>query len=256
MTEIPRPDSPLPEIPATRIPGRRESAHSAILDWVEQRLRTGQLVSGDRLPGERALAEQFGVSRSSVREALRVLDALGLVRSGVGSGPRAGAVVVSEPSAALAWALRMHVATRALPIGDIVDMRVLLETEAMRASSVTTGAARREILERAGGLLVQMEQDQLPDARFHDLDVAFHVALSELGGNTVGVTILESLRTAIIGYVSEGVSRVEDWPGLRGRLCVEHRAIHQAASRGEAQVAADLLRRHILDFRRSVPLPE
>ncbi|HKM25778.1 MAG TPA: GntR family transcriptional regulator, partial [Corynebacterium sp.] len=77
-------------------------AYSVVLDWLEEQLRSGEIVVGDKLPGERALAEQFSISRASVREATRILDAMGLVRSGVGSGPNAGAIVISEPSAALA----------------------------------------------------------------------------------------------------------------------------------------------------------
>ena len=80
----------------------RDAAHSVVLEWVEGRLRDGGLSVGDKLPAERALAEQFGISRASVRDGIRVLDALGLVSSEVGSGPRSGATVVSEPSHALA----------------------------------------------------------------------------------------------------------------------------------------------------------
>ncbi|TFI14413.1 FadR family transcriptional regulator, partial [Micrococcus endophyticus] len=70
-----------------------------MLDWLEGELRSGRIQVGDKLPSERTLAERFGMSRSSVREAGRVMDAMGLVRSATGSGPRAGAIVVSEPSA-------------------------------------------------------------------------------------------------------------------------------------------------------------
>ena len=64
--------------------------YDVVLTWLETGLRTGQLRVGQRLPSERSLAERFGISRGSVREAIRELDAMGLVRSGVGSGPNAG----------------------------------------------------------------------------------------------------------------------------------------------------------------------
>src|SRR4051794_33217012 len=104
-------------------------AYTVVLDWIEDQLRSGEISLGDKLPSERILAEQFGISRASVREAIRILDVMGLVRSSTGSGPAAGAVVISEASAALAWALRMHVATRPLPIKDLVQTRLLLETQ-------------------------------------------------------------------------------------------------------------------------------
>ena len=103
--------------------------YDVVLTWLETGLRTGQLRVGQRLPSERSLAERFGISRGSVREAIRVLDAMGLVRSGVGSGPNAGAVVISEPSAALGWGLRMHLASRSLPVPDVVATRITLECD-------------------------------------------------------------------------------------------------------------------------------
>ncbi|MDO4916574.1 MAG: winged helix-turn-helix domain-containing protein [Rothia sp. (in: high G+C Gram-positive bacteria)] len=93
----------------------KERTFSVLLESIENKLRRGQLRVGDRLPSERALSEQFGISRASVREALQVLVAVGLIRSGVGSGPKAGAIVVSEPSDALSWALRMHIVPPATP---------------------------------------------------------------------------------------------------------------------------------------------
>lgn len=94
-------------------------AYTVVLAWVEERLRSGELSIGDKLPSERVLAERFDISRASVREAVRILDVMGLVRSATGSGPSSGATVISEPSAALGWALRMHIATKSLH--DVVD---------------------------------------------------------------------------------------------------------------------------------------
>ena len=80
-------------------------AYTVVLDWLEQQLRSGGLRVGDKLPAERALAEDFGISRASVREAVRILAAMGLVRTATGSGPQSGATVISNPSAALGLSL-------------------------------------------------------------------------------------------------------------------------------------------------------
>lgn len=233
----------------TDSPAARASA--VVLDWLEDQLRTGAIRVGDKLPGERVLAERFGISRASVREAVRVLDAMGLVRTATGSGPRAGAIVISEPSAALAWALRMHVATKALPVADIVSTRLMLETGAARRAygpQGRTGKERDETLRRAGELLDRMDVPDLPADRFHRLDAEFHVLLSTLGGNVVVETMMSSLREATVGYVQETVAGRRDWARVRDRLQQQHRAI-LAAYRGEdveATVAA--LREHILWF--------
>lgn len=233
-------------------PAAAASAHTVLLEWVEAQLLDGSLRPGDRLPPERALAQRFELSRSSVREALQILGVMGLVRSGVGSGPRAGTVVTAEPSAALSWALRLHIATRALPMADVVATRVLLETQSMLGARVASAEDRREILDRAGGLLQQMEAPCLPDAVFDDLDIEFHVVLSELGGNSVATTVLSSLRATVVGYVSQGIQGISAWPQLRARLIREHGGILAAVERGDHPLAARLLERHIRDFETSV----
>ncbi|MDO5670230.1 MAG: FCD domain-containing protein [Corynebacterium sp.] len=222
-------------------------AYSVVLDWLEDQLRSGDIVVGDKLPGERALAEQFGISRASVREATRILDAMGLVRSGVGSGPNAGAIVISEPSAALAWALRMHVATQALPVADLVNTRVLLETQAARTPS-PEHVDRAEILRQAGELLDQMDHPGIPTAEFHALDAQFHILLTSLAGNVVVETMMGSLREATVGYLREKVATLDDWASIRRDLQEQHRAILAATEADDGERAATLLRAHITEF--------
>lgn len=227
-------------------------AYSVVLDWLEEQLRSGEIVVGDKLPGERALAEQFSISRASVREATRILDAMGLVRSGVGSGPNAGAIVISEPSAALAWALRMHVATRALPVRDLVQTRLLLETQAARDAAdpriAPDSEERTAILRSAGEVLDQMDHPGLPAADFHALDAQFHILLISLAGNVVVETMMASLRQATISYISETVADNPDWPAIARRLQEQHRAILAAVEKRQGERAAELLREHITWF--------
>ncbi|MEO9248520.1 FCD domain-containing protein [Citricoccus nitrophenolicus] len=224
-------------------------AYTVILAWLEDQLRSGAMKVGEKLPGERQLAEQFGISRASVREAVRVLDAMGLVRSATGSGPSAGAVLISEPSTALAWALRMHMATRALPIGDIVQARLLLETQAaLESASRPCSPERRNTLAEASRLLDEMDAPEMPAERFHSSDAQFHLLLTSLAGNVVVETMMASLRQATIGYVQETVSGLEEWPEVSCTLQGQHRAILQAVQDRRGQDAAQALREHITWF--------
>ena len=212
-------------------------AYTVVLDWLEQQLRSGGLRVGDKLPAERALAEDFGISRASVREAVRILAAMGLVRT-----------VISDPSAALGWALRMHIATRSLPVADVVSTRILLETQSsLDAASSETGE-RDRVLAEAEQMLDRMEDPEVGNEEFHALDAQFHLHLASLGGNVVLETIMASLREATIGYVQETVAATSDWPGIRERLQEQHRAIHRATRARDGERAARLLREHIMWF--------
>lgn len=228
-------------------------AYTLVLDWLEHQLRTGGLHVGDKLPAERALAEDFGISRASVREAVRILAAMGLVRTATGSGPQSGASVISDPSAALGWALRMHIATRSLPVADVVGTRVLLESHASLEAASSTGPHRNEILAQAGELLDRMDDPEVSDAEFHALDAQFHVRLASLSGNVVLETIMASLREATIGYVQETVAKVTGWPEIRAHLQQQHRAILRAATERDGALTARLLREHIMWFYGFVP---
>ncbi|MET3810162.1 FCD domain-containing protein [Arthrobacter sp. UYEF3] len=213
--------------------------HRLVLQWIEDQLSGGQLLVGGRLPAERTLAEQLGVSRTSVREAIRVLEAMGAVRAGVGSGPEAGTVVISDPTAALGSALRLHVATSHLPVADIVQTRVLLESWA--AARARPGSPA---LAEAAGLLERME-DCTETEEFLALDVRFHLALADAAGNAVVSAMMGSLREAIQDYAGRLTGNLPDWDATAARLRQEHRNILTAITRDDGAVAAVLVAEHI-----------
>ena len=100
---------------ATRRPASAARAWQIVLERIEADLLDGRLAPGDRLPPERELAARLGVGRSSVREALRVLEVLGLIRTGTGSGPTSGAIIIATPRGGMSALLRLQVAAQRLP---------------------------------------------------------------------------------------------------------------------------------------------
>ncbi|GGC81572.1 GntR family transcriptional regulator [Tersicoccus solisilvae] len=236
-----------------------DRSYQVVLDGVEADLRSGQLSSGDRLPGERALAAKYGISRASVREALRVLDTIGLVKSAVGSGPASGAIVISEPASGMARAMRLHMAARNLPLEDIVQTRMLLEGWAARAAAdrVSTQGTHFSELEEASALLEQMSAKDVDRVRFHILDSQFHLAVSALAGSVVISTVMDSLRETIRGYVIDAFTDLTDWVDVSAELRLQHRGILDAVLAGDGDTAERLARDHIAWFvaRASTDLP-
>jgi DNA-binding FadR family transcriptional regulator len=226
--------------------------HERVLAQIETGLNAGKWSIGERLPAERALAEELGVSRPSVREAIRILEAMGIVRTAVGSGPSAGATVVDRPAAGLGAAVRLHVASGTLPVSDVVRTRVLLETGAVRdaAARVTDEAA----LERVREHVEAMADPGLDVAAFVERDQDFHIELVRLGGNQLVEAILSGMRAAVASYVAAGAAAVEEWPRTAARLCAEHRAIVDAVARHDGAEAERLTREHIEGFYRETGL--
>ncbi|HYH76085.1 MAG TPA: FadR/GntR family transcriptional regulator [Arthrobacter sp.] len=219
--------------------------HQLVLHWIEGQLFEGKLAVGGRLPAERSLAEQLQVSRTSVREAIRILEAMGVVRAGVGSGPEAGTVVISDPTAALGSALRLHVATQHLPVSDIVQTRVLLESWA--ASHARPDSADLDVAAR---LLEEMDADAMAVDDFLALDVRFHLALADAAGNAVVSAMMGSLRESITGYASELTSNLPDWDATAVRLRTEHHRILDAIRNNDGDRAAKLVAAHIEGYYR------
>lgn len=224
-------------------PAGRRRTYDALLEDIEADLRSGKIKLGDRLPGERALAETYGISRASVREAILILSAMGVLRSSVGSGPTSGAIIISDPSAGLSSALRLHVASNRLPVADIVQTRILLETWTARAGALRTGGEAD--LEQAAELLRAMDRPDVDRATFHELDARFHVALSSLAGNMVVATMMESMSGAIVGYVKGAMDAMEEWPAVLSVLRTQHHGIFDAVQAHDGELAARLLREHI-----------
>lgn len=222
-----------------------EQAYETVIAEIETMIRTRRLGVGDRLEGERALAARLGVSRTSVREAIRILTVLGIVRSAPGSGPTAGAQLVARPETPLTAALRLHIAAQSFGVVDVVRSRALLETGAYRQITQPVDAPLRPARE----LVDQMDQTSDP-AEFIELDTRFHLALVELAGNALLTAFMSSLRAAIADYIANASARIADWPRTAAGLQREHRAILDAIAGGEGPRAADLVEAHIWSYAR------
>jgi GntR family transcriptional regulator, transcriptional repressor for pyruvate dehydrogenase complex len=246
-------------------------AWETVLQSIESSLLDGRLRPGDHLPPERALAADLGVGRSSVREAVRVLEVLGLVRTATGSGPTSGAIIVAVPSGGMSALMRLQVAAQGFAVADVVKTRLLLETSvvaelaaaaavvptpessamhhfARSANQADTEAGRDGNLAPALQLLDAMDSPTLTEAEFLALDARFHVALAEASGNEVVTAMMEGLRNSIESYVLAAVPNLPSWPRTSARLRVEHRDLLQAIASGDPTDAAARVRAHITGY--------
>ncbi|WP_233437824.1 FadR/GntR family transcriptional regulator [Agromyces laixinhei] len=236
-------------------------AWRTVLEHVETRLLDGALRPGDRLPGERALSAELGVGRSSVREALRVLEVLGLIRTAAGSGPSSGAIIIATPGGGMSALMRLQVAASGFPVADIVRMRLILETSVAgdlaeasdttattEASDLSGATATPPDLAPAELLLDAMDSPDLAPTEFLALDAAFHLALAEASGNHVVTATMAGLRSGIEGYALDGLAVITDWHATSTRLRSEHRGIVEAIRRADAASARARTHDHISGY--------
>ncbi len=227
-------------------------AWRVVLETIERDLLDGRLRPGDRLPGERALSADLGVGRSSVREALRVLEVLGLIRTATGSGPTAGAIIVALPGGGMSALMRLQVAATGFAVTDIVGTRLVLETA---VAAALAEASPRPDLTTSIDLLDAMESRDLSQAEFLALDAQFHLTLAEAAGNQVIAATMAGLRSSIESYVRAGASSLPSWSDTAVRLMREHRDILSAITSGDAASARSVVHAHIADYYAETNLP-
>lgn len=222
-----------------------------VLEHIERDLLDGRLGPGDRLASERDLATELGVGRSSVREAFRVLEVLGLIRTATGSGPQAGAIVIATPTGGMSALLRLQVAAQGFPLSDVVQTRLVLEDAVVGAMAAADGRDTT----RAHELLAAMDAADLTPSEFLALDAQLHLSLAEGSGNTVIAAMMGGLRSSIESYVQGGVDAIPDWEAMAARLRTEHHALVAAIDAGDADGARALVRSHITGYYTQILTP-
>jgi DNA-binding FadR family transcriptional regulator len=221
-------------------------AWELVLQRIEGDLLAGALQPGDHLPPERALAAELGVGRSSVREALRVLEVLGLIRTATGSGPQSGAIIIARPSGGMAALVRLQVAAHGFAVTDVVKTRLVLESAVV--AELAEASDPEPDLGAALELLDAMEQEQdaaLTRDEYLTLDQAFHLALAVASGNEVIASMMAGLRDSIEGYVRVGAGNLPSWHETSTRLKAEHRGIVTAIQAHDPDLARTRIRQHI-----------
>ncbi len=224
-------------------PVGRARAHELVIDAIEDQILAGTLAVGDPLPPERELAARLEVSRAGVREAIRVLEGQGVVRSSVGSGREAGTFIAAMPTAALTRFLRLHVALANFPVDDVVAARVMLERSSAALAAQHADAEALAVVRRS---LDAMDAPGLPREEFNEHDTHFHVAIAEAGGNRLVADMTTAIRDSLRLPILAALRALDDWGGTCGRLRAQHHGIYDAIVSGDATRAADLAEAHIL----------
>jgi GntR family transcriptional repressor for pyruvate dehydrogenase complex len=238
------------ELPFQAVDQRR--TFEQILLQIEEAIIDGRLKPGDRLPPERDLAQTFGVSRSSVREALRVLEKFGVIMARRGTGPDAGSIVAASAQNGLESALRLHVGLLRIPTKDMVEVRAVLEQQAaLKAAERADDKMTARLHEIVDGMRAVTAIGE-----FNELDAEFHVELARVSGNALLPVLMEALRGTMRRAMLEGFERLADWRAERDHLVGEHERMVGYIEAGDQVAAAAAVQSHVLRFYRHVMEPE
>src|SRR5262249_39193700 len=158
-------------------PGK-EDVTATLVGVFKRLISEGSLAPGHRLPAERELAEMFGVSRSSLRQALKVLEIMGAISQRVGDGTYLN---TAAPSI-LAEQMEFLILHDGVAFNDWMEARLIVEPE---LSARAAARAAPEDIAELRQAPTEMEDNQRDHARFTEYDLLFHKTIFRIAGNRV-----------------------------------------------------------------------
>ncbi len=214
---------------------------------LRQAIVSGKVLIGTELPSEKELTKELGVGRSTVREALRILQAQGLVSGGDTVSTRRPRVSTEKVlSNAAAVAIENVVRLGQVPLEDLVELRVVIEGAAVElAASAAEGA-----LDEASAAVRTMSARGIEIEEFRAADLLFHRSLAAAAGNAAFPLVMGVLRSAIGSHLGEALQREPSPKKAMAKLAKEHEAILKAVASGRGKRARELVTSHIRTFYR------
>lgn len=212
-------------------------ASSDVIAQIRAAIFSGQFKPGDRLPTEREMAQQFGVSRVTVRDALRALEASGLIRVKVGG--QGGPYVARPDIALLSDSLGTHLQLRGTTFRELAEARLALETTAARLAAERATDDDLEALR---------ESIEAPIVRSHDAAVAsldFHTTLVASSHNRALQAMFAATR-ALIQEAFDNLHALQ--PDMANTARTAHTELFDAISKRDGERAVRVMREHLYEF--------
>ena len=221
-------------------PIQTERLYERIVSQIENRIEAGELKVGDQLPAERELADQFGVSRTAVREAVKALRQKGLVEIRPGRGTFITNGTSDTIRHSLSMLMKIGVANGS---GNLVEVREILEPEiaALAATRITDDfiASMQDAVETMDTALDNVDV-------FVEADLDFHLALAEGTQNPIIPILMDS----IIDLLREQRRRIGLTKGGLQRGQVHHKKILDAIAHHDADAARQAMQDHLKQVRK------
>ena len=213
--------------------------YEQIVEQIEQRILEGELKPGDKLPSERELCEQFNVSRTVVREAIRALREKGLVDI----QPGRGTFITNDTSEAMKSSLGfIFKVGQGKGLEDLVQVRAILEPEIAALAAENANEGDLTELQYA----INIMDELLDDAdKFIEADQNFHLILANATHNTIVPLLIDP----IVDLLWEHRKHIFDNTGGAKRGQNHHKKILEAVKAGDAEAAREAMRAHMKQIR-------
>jgi GntR family transcriptional repressor for pyruvate dehydrogenase complex len=220
-------------------PIARQNTYELVADRLVALISERHLRPGDAIPTERELTERYGVGRSSVREALRVLESNGLIAS------TRGGFVVAAASRTLNKSIGLLLVLEEANLRELFELRRMLEVE---TAALAAARRRRRHLAQLAETIEEMEHGLADEDRYIAADVRFHLVLAEASGNRM----VEHVMLAIRDLLRRALSTIYRIPESAAQSIADHRAILAAVESTDVPRARAAMRDHLDSVARAI----
>jgi DNA-binding FadR family transcriptional regulator len=231
---------------------RQNRIFQDVVDQIEEAIISGQLKVGERLPAERELKDMLQTSRSTLREALRVLEQKGLIQIKLGMG--GGAVVKAVSPDLVTESLDLLIRSHQVSLRHIAEFRERVEKDVVALATERMDTADREKLQQLLDTARQYAAQgvaAVPD--FLTADKNLHIFFARMTGNPIYISILKTIHENIRRYYDEFLVMEEDV--LRENM-QDLDAIVAAMVKKEGRKAGEIARTHVRRFGRYMEMRE
>lgn len=220
-------------------------AYEGVVSQIEEAIFSGVLEPGHRLPSEREMMAQFGVSRSTVREALRVLESNGLVRSRPGD-PNGGAEIQPSSPDHVSKALTSFARLGRVGVAELVEFRMVVEGSAVHlAANLHT----QEELDAMNAAFAEMQlQAEISYEAFSKADVKFHLTIARFSRNALLGACSEFAHDMVLKLTTDKLRDSPDPQPLMEHVLARHGAYLEAIGERNGRRAEALARRDLFDW--------
>jgi DNA-binding FadR family transcriptional regulator len=218
-------------------------AYEQVAEQLREAIATGELKPGHRLPTEVALAKEFGVGRTTIREALRALAAQNLIRTakGAGGGSYVSLPTIDHISEFIGASINLLTESRNVSLEEFLEARELLEVPAARlAAARRTGEDIEELRATIPGR--PLELDTKAQFRYNE---RFHSVLVEASGNSLLVIGAQPIFTVL----QTNLARSSLGGQFHRMVNHDHLRIAEAVADGNSDAAAEEMKRHLAELR-------
>lgn len=199
-------------------------------------IENGTLQVGEKLPGQRTLAKQMNIGRSSLREAIRYLEVLGVLET----RPGLGTFVISDKPKSFETPLDRWLLEHRDDVYMVFEARAAIE---IKAAQLASKRADRDDINELHNILVKME-DAIVNADFENItnqDIAFHNSICRAAKNPIICQIADSIQDALM----KSRQAVLILPGRANRSLNEHHEILKAVEESNPDLAGEAMRKHL-----------